>query len=83
MTRQDILASFLAKICQEVGEGHMGGVSRGVVFLRSEDGEQAIVLNYPPVTPGETADELALAIAWLQANPDAEFPPQPMNGVLQ
>jgi len=73
MKPTDILASFLAKICECVGEGQLGNVSRGVIFLRSEDAEEAIVLTYPVQDEQATRAELQAAIRWLEAGPGTEF----------
>lgn len=73
MKPTDILASFLAKICECVGEGNLGGVSRAVVFLRSDDGEEAIVFTYPVQDDQATRADLQAAIRWLEATPGTEF----------
>jgi len=64
----DILASFFAKVAEEVGTGRMGNVSRAVVYIRSEDQagprHQAVVITYPIQSDAEAIAELESALMW-------------------
>lgn len=73
MTSNDILCSFLARVIEEIGEGRMGALTRGVVFLRNEKGAEAIVLTCPIESEEKTKAELRAALAWIDGPPEADF----------
>jgi len=71
----DILASFFAKVAEEVGTGHMGNVSRAVIYIRSEaqagPQHQAVVITYPMQSDAEAIAELEAALMWCRQPVDS------------